>query len=783
MLGGMHMKYTIRFVCCSVVLLVIGNLLRAQQIAPLLSSELTTHTNISTLAPQLLSQNSGIRFIENKGQIADTKGNPRPDIKYYTESLNGVRMYFSADKISYVFAQYDTTASLSLAPQSGERASEPRASAGEGRLIRELSMKQTPYRLYRMDMNLLGASPSAIEREGESQDYTNYYYVHCPNGVTNVRSYSTITYKNVYPNIDLVYRQNTSGVKYDLIVNSGGNVSDIRLQYNGADNVSATDDGRVRVTNPLGRIEEAAPYTYQASSTAPAMLDAFDSHNDGAVQTVSASYRISNNIVTFNVGEYDHLQPLVIDPTLAWCTFYGGSGDENKLYYGYYGGVIADRSNNIIVTGGTSISNFPVTTGAFQTTYGGGGTKATGDAFIVKFDGNGSRQWATYYGGSDYDEGYGIAVDKDDNIFITGETQSTNFPTTVNAFQTTLQGNQNGFLVKFDETGLRQWATYYGGSEEYGLAVTTDLNGNVMMTGAAVTGFPVTNGAFQATCGGNEDAFVVKFDGNGNRQWATYYGGTKADYGGGIATDISGNIFITGSTYSTNFPVTAGAFQTNLAATNPGQGNAFIVKFSGAGQQLWATYYGGSSYEDGNAIATDSSGNVFITGMTGSSDFPVTAGADQTTYGGGDDAFIVKFDGYGNRQWATYYGGPGTDYGTGIAIDADGNVLITGGTRGSFPVTSDAFQSNLTNSAFIVKFNNNGTSRLWATQFGSTNSQVTTYCSAITVDSTRSIIITGTTNETGSNFPVTSGAFQTTEGGGWDAYIAKFGSPCRSEEH
>ncbi|HET7153497.1 MAG TPA: SBBP repeat-containing protein, partial [Candidatus Kapabacteria bacterium] len=738
------------------VLFFTSHLLQAQQPAPFLGSAIAHQPDIKALRSQF-QFGSGTRFIENKGQIADTKGNPRPDIKYYTEGTNGVRMYFSADKISYVFAQYDTATSSSLSSQQtltlplSQRERERTNGNSFSPLLRGTTGGPQVTKvesLYRMDMSLLGASPTEIQREEESQDRTNYYYPHCPNGVTNVHSYSTITYKNIYPNIDLVYRQNASGVKYDLIVNPGGNVSDIRLQYAGADNMSVTNDGKMQIVNPFGKVQEDIPYTYQMGADAPAMLDVFDSHKDGGMQTVSASYKIKDNVVTFAVGAYDRTRPLVIDPTLAWCTFYGGIGSENEASLGYIGEIISDGSGNIVITGTTNSVNFPVTIGAFQTTYGGAGISGQGDAYIVKFDGAGNRLWATYYGGSGDEEGTGITVDGGGNIFITGETRSLDFPTSTNAFQITLQGTANSYLVKLDSTGVRQWATYYGGNNEYGEQVTTDLSGNVIMIGSAYSGFPVTNGAFQTTFGGGlGDAFVVKFDGSGNRQWATYCGGNDVDNGYGIVTDKSGNIFITGSTASTNFPVTAGAFQTNLSSKVLGQDNAFIAKFSSVGKQLWTTYYGGSGDDIGFAIAIDSNENVFITGNTGSSDFPVTKGAYQTAYALQSDAFILKFDENGNRQWATYYGGRNLDVGYGIAIDADDNILISGRTTGNFPVTNDAFQSNLINCAFVLKFDNNGTKRLWATQFGSTDKTVLTFGNGITTDHSGNIFIIGETND------------------------------------
>jgi hypothetical protein len=635
-----------------------------------------------------------------------------------------------------------------------------------------------------MDMNLLGASPTSIEREGESQDYTNYYYAHCPNGVTNVRSYSTITYKNVYPNIDLVYRQNASGVKYDLIVNPGGNVSDIHLQYNGADAVTATDDGRVHVTNPLGRIEEAAPYTYQTSALAPTMLDVFDSHNDGAVQTVSASYHISNSIVTFNVGSYDHSQPLVIDPTLQWCTFYGGSGDEFAFK------IAVDSEDNVLVTGCTSSTDFPVTVGAAQTTY-----KGNYDAYAVKFTPKGNRIWATYYGGTNREWGVGIASDKSNDVLITGYTISTDFPITNQVFQTTNHANvsingSNVFIVKLDSAGACVWATYYGGSyDDQCSSIATDANGNIIIVGTAESrDFPITSGAFQTTNNSTvnpnygENAFIAKFDGACNLLWATYYGGSKFDYAIDVSTDKNNNIIVVGNAASFDFPVSPGAFQTPAVIGSNNIGNGFLLKFDRNGNRLWATLYTGSQNSAGTvpaAVAVDKNGNIAFTGNTDDRTFPTTSGAFQPSLPspGAGSAFAVEFDGAGNRLWATYYGGNSVstgDVGYDIATDMNGNIFMTGINQSgsTFPVTKDAFQSNITaTTSFIVEFDPSGV-RKYATEFGVATD--TTYGIGITTDKGNNVLITGLTNANAPAFPITAGAFQRLNGGGFDAFVAKF---------
>jgi len=347
-----------------------------------------------------------------------------------------------------------------------------------------------------------------------------------------------------------------------------------------------------------------------------------------------------------------------------------------------------------------------------------------------------------------------------------------------------LKGNEVSMKVgnydKSKELIIDPWVTYYGGSGgdgDYGIA--TDNSGNVLITGRTSSAdFPVTPGAFQSNHAlGFNDAFVVKLEPTGNQLWATWYGGGGSDVGRGIATDDSGNVLITGSTASTDFPFTPGAFQTTFAGGN----DAFVVKFNAAGNRLWATFYGGDSIDVGYDIATDGSDNVLITGWTKSTDFPVTTGAFQTSNAGGNDAFVVKLDGNdGYPLWATYYGGSGDENffvgffgGGGIATDGSDNVLISGETTSTdFPFTPGAFQTSFAGGtfggdAFVVKLDSAG-SQLWATYYGGSSND---FGFGIATDGSSNVLITGWTKSI--NFPVTTGAFQTSNAGGYDAFVVK----------
>ena len=320
---------------------------------------------------------------------------------------------------------------------------------------------------------------------------------------------------------------------------------------------------------------------------------------------------------------------------LVYSTYLGGTN-------GVAGDAIAvDAAGSAYVTGTAHSTNFPTTPGDFQTTYGG-----NGDAFVTKLNPKGTALvYSTYLGGTSYDYGYGIAVDGAGNAYVTGYTASSDFPTTPGAFQTTYAGgNGDAFVTKLNPKGTALvYSTYLGGSDSdggYGIAV--DSAGNAYVTGyTASTDFPTTPGAFQTTFGGNGDAFVTKLNPTGTALvYSTYLGGTRGDLGLGIAVDSAGNAYVTGYTASSDFPTTPGAFQT----TYGGNQDAFVTKLNPKGTALvYSTYLGGTSGDFGLGIAVDSAGNAYVTGGTEFTDFPTTAGAYQTTYGGTYDAFVAKF--------------------------------------------------------------------------------------------------------------------------------------------
>jgi len=584
------------------------------------------------------------------------------------------------------------------------------------------------------------------------------------------KAYKRIIIENIYNDIDLIYYEKDGMMKYDFVVRPGANPSIIRMKYPGAKTLYLNKSGNLIVKTSLGEVEEEKPHTYSKSTG----------------MEIDSRFLVMDKIIQFDVAEHNENEVIIIDPVRIWATYYGGGnydvgnsisidGNNNVLVTGqtnssnfpvydpggtyfqgsnagsydafvlkfssygilqwatYYGGsaddcgrsISTDKNDNILVTGDTKSLNFPV----FNS---GGGAYFQGtnagyeDCFIIKFNTSGERQWATYYGGNSYEVGYSIYPDKNNNILVTGVSQSNNFPIFNPGggayFQST--GSTSAFILKFNQNGVRQWATYYGFGS-YGYSITADTNNNILVSGETVhSNFPVYNpggGAYyQNIYGGNKDAFILKFNQNGVRQWATYYGGNQTENEERISTDVDNNILITGHTSSTNFPLHNPGGSSYFQGNKGGQFDAYILKFNTNGIRQWATYYGGTSTDGGYSICTDDSKNILITGKTGGANFPLLNPGNgayfQNTFGGGVDAFLLKFDSSGIRKWATYYGGDGNDWGHSI-IANNNDIFITGYTKSAnFPLLNPGggtyFQGNFTGShqSFILNFSTPPTS-------------------------------------------------------------------------
>ena len=483
-----------------------------------------------------------------------------------------------------------------------------------------------------------------------------------------------------------------------------------------------------------------------------------------------------------------------------WATYYAGtiSGEASS--------VATDAAGNVYLAG---TANSPgLASGGFQDTL---LSVGGGNAFLVKFNANGKRLWATYYGGTIGTWATSVATDAAGNVYLSGTTQDTVGIASPGGFLNTFQGNKVGnqnppafdaFLVKFDANGNRLWATYYGGTNgTYGDRVATDTAGNVIMSGttedtigiASPGGFrntfqyPKVRGIFPSF-----NDFLVKFDANGNRLWATYYtlignNSLGTAIANAIATDIAGNVYLASSTNS-DTGIASGGFQNNIG----GQWDAFLVKFDANGNRLWATYYAGAlSLNNGYptlglSVATDAFGNVYMCGGTSSPDSIAWKGFRDSLVGGQNQfltaEFLVKFNAGGNRLWATYYGGEDDSKNSVVTTDVDGNVYLAGVTSDTSGVASQGFENKgVYESIYLVKFDANG-NRLCATYYHSADSiQFYKYAGEIglATDTAENVYLCAWVISPDTVDIAADGFQNTTGGGAISPYLVKFAS-CSS---
>ena len=688
-------------------------------------------------APENYQTRPSPHFKPNKGQVADHEGNLIKAYEYVYQApgmkvgLKQNGFHYNLYTVKEKEKPHKKVSEATGKPVNGEQQKPERPGDEEAE-------KQTTYHYHRVEVAFKGANEDPEIIAGKQMDYyANYYLGYLPEYVTQVHGYRKLTYKNLYDNIDLVLRPETAEkgrpkLKYNIRVRPGGDLSDVKLVYKGMDKLSL-EDGKLQIATSQGRLTETIPKSYWAESK----------------QATTVNYQLEGKTVSFQAEQQQEGQTLIVDPLISWSTYLGGSSWEagaslatdgsgsvyvsgatksinfpttsgtyqpsyngeaeaflskfdhsgSLRYSTYLGGsnfdrsndVTTDRSGNVYMTGQAN-SGFPTTNGAYQPTYGGdNGGFQSGDAFLSKFTSRGSLKYSTYMGGNSNDKGQGLATDDSGNVYLTG-TAATGFPTTSGANQKSHAGNADAFLSKFTRKGGLSWSTYLGGSDkDAGLSITTDSVGNVYMTGfSRSANFPTTEGAYQTSFGSYDlyfkDAFLSKFNSNGNLSWSTFLGGRHNDEGKSIAIDDNGHILITGKTWSYNFPTTSGAHETRLIPQHSG----FLSKFKINGDLSWSTYI--SEFPAGNGIAIDDSGNVFVVG-----------------YEPNSDGFIKRFTSRGSLSWSKSFwkiNGNGNE----VATARNGNVFVIGQAKANFPAIGNAYQTKYGGGsqryadAFLVSF-------------------------------------------------------------------------------
>ncbi|MCB9045839.1 MAG: T9SS type A sorting domain-containing protein [Chitinophagales bacterium] len=705
----------------------------------LITSMLLMCLHASSKEGNNIANSASTQFIANKGQVTDQYHGARPDIDAKIEA-GGVTMFIGDGQLHYQWVAGQGQKSEGKTQKFGASEDTPLTPLKRGSVDPTSDIQDQPsnIEIYRMDVTLVGANKNAeVVFEEPTGYYENYYTAHTGENGVMAKGYKRVIYKDIYPGIDLIYyvdenskgkseNQKLSGtsehpaltlpergnLKYDFIVYPGGNVADIRLRYDGATEMKMVD-GALMATTPFGSITEQAPYCYV---------------QEGGVAVTSA-YKLRGNELSFDIGKY--VGTLVIDPYLRWGTYFGGSlGDDAD-------DITTSLDGYIYMAGRTQSTNNIATSGAYRTSLSG---SAYTDAFVAKFDDSCHRLWATYYGGANQEEAHGIATDRLGNIYFCGITCSDTGIATTGAHQDIhgsypLPPMQNvtddGFLVKLNSAGQRQWSTYYGGQGiDHALGIACDRNNQVYICGNTTSATNIsTLGSFMyfPIYGSTvplygTHGFLAKFNGAGQRLWGTYFADSNGQALYKVSCDTANNVFVGGNTFisstTTNTLATSGVYQQGpVNSSNLSDG--ILAKFSPSGSLLWCSYYGGSNNDRIYNIACDDSGQVYATGYTYSTTNIASPNAYDTSRNG-SCAFLVKFNGAnGHRIWGTYYGGATTNA-TGIAISPGNRIYIGGSTSSDTVVaTNNAYKTSRSGAsdAFIAEFTAGGQLR-YATYYG-----------------------------------------------------------------
>ncbi len=689
-------------------------------------------------------------FTENFGQLDND------EVLFYNRAGD---VWFTADGVFFELSEYagNMGHGSGVRGRCGVMDQEPQSHTPTHSQTPAPTHSQThaqKYECVMLKLEFIGANQVLPVGRIRSSWNNNYFYGNdSTKWCTDVPNFAEVWFFNLYEKIDLRYYNSERGLKYDFILHPGADLRDIQLCFQGMSTLSLDQNGDLLISTPIGYIKDNKPVIYQSIN--------------GIKTEIKGGFKLLNrNCYTFDIMEnYNLCYPLIVDPLLEYSTYLGGGSTDigysisidklgnsyvtgktysstfpttpgvyNRTYSGsydifvsklnhngsqlifstYLGGnhndyaydITLEPNGNSFITGTTRSADFPVTQNAYDT------SKNSGySPFVAKLNHNGSKLiYSTFVHGSSSsgDEGQAIAIDSLGNAYVAGITSSNDFDTTTGAFDTGYNGLGDGFVFKLNQTGQKLvYSTYIGGTNlDNCFDISVDATGNVYVTGETSSkDFPNTTGAFDNSLNGSYDGFILKLNQTGKGViYSTYIGGSSDDHGYSLAIDSKGNALITGETNSMDFPTTTGAKDQSYN----GNVDAFVLNLNYSGDYLrFSTFIGGNSIDRAYALTLDAAGNVYVTGTTVSSDFPLTPDAYNDVLNG-YDIFLTKLSNDGsNLLYSTLMGGALTEYVEGIAVDSFGGVYVIGSTSSSnFPVTDEGYDNKYAGNwdAVIFKF-------------------------------------------------------------------------------
>ncbi|WP_395046157.1 T9SS type B sorting domain-containing protein [Flavobacterium sp.] len=691
-------------------------------------------------------QKPSIGFIENKGQIIDQKGKQNKDVLYLLNT-HGLNVQLKRNGFSYDIYE------IIKSPIKEKEVLNPSILSNNLNNIPKYNLKRKNHRI---DIDFINSNQNVeLITEDKSSDYDNYYNIpNFPNGVTNVYKYKKIKYKNLYNNIDVDFfipKDTTKAVEYNFVIKPGGKVSDIKMKFNGAK--TELIDNKIKMYIRFGQMEETLPLSW------------IEEDNNKKIASINYS-QLNKNTFGFE-GDIDvQNKTLIIDPTPTrlWGTYFGGNQNE------FTSDIKTDDLLNIYIAGATTSSNNIATSGTYQDYLSG-----IQNLFFSKFDPSGTIIWGTYFmteSGTNNSQSCKIVVDSNQNLFFTGDELQNSNLATPGAYQETKNAFNDCYLVKLNSNGLRQWGTYYGGNNnDFALSIDIDNNNGVYISGQTFSSdlLPTTN-AHQTYLSGQSDAFLAKFDTNGNRLFGTYYGG-NGNVEGFTKIQISNDDFLyaMGNQSSTANIATPGSYQDT--SNNTG---GMIIKFDLNGNRIWGSYICDNSMLKNASINNNS---IYITGTTTNqalgtpntfSPTFLSVSMYSSLYAG-TNSFVLNFNLINqNLVWLTYF----PEAILGINSNSLNEIYFSGSTGISSNIaTTGSFKEIKTGSkdAYLIKLNQLG-QRLWGTYYGGNYSEQGVYCN---VDNSNNLYLYGITNSYNDISTINSYQENLNGGGTGDNFLVK----------
>jgi hypothetical protein len=671
-------------------------------------------------------------FIENKGQWHN-------EVLYLCR-INGTDAWITRNGVTYDFHRY-------------QKIHNPHPSICDN--------KNDLYNRYGHVIKNEHINPNADIRtapERVLEGYHNYFIGNKPEKwASYVNLYQQITVKNIYDGIDQKWYFDEGSLRYDYIVSPNADYRQIKIAVQGAEKSEIKQNDLVFVTR-FGEVRQCKLFVYQ-------MID-------GSKKAISAKWTQNNGYFSFELGNYDPSQTLIIDP-LLWSTYTGGMSDDFPY------DITRDAVNNVYITGYTASAAYPTTAGVYDATHNGGGAYPY-DVFVSKFNATGTTLlYSTFIGGSEGEVAEKIVVNNAGNVYLTGSTKSSDFPVTAGVYDNTYNGDGfaswiwgDVFILQLNATGSALvFSTFVGGDiDDAGRALFVDNSGNIYCAGAARSNFPVTAGAFDTVYSfGPYDGFILKMNPTATALiYCTYYGGSGNDTANGITVDDLGNAYVTGNTHSSDFPVTAGAFDTSFNGVYDG----YVLKINPTGTGLvYSTYVGAADEDRHFGIVLKGNYNIVIAGFSSSISYPTTAGAYDTSHNGSYDVVLTELNASGSSLvYSTFMGGMDADMALCLTQSFSGFIYIAGYCAAGFPVTAGAYDTshNGFEDVFIAIFNPSMSSLLYCTYIGDANFERAT---GIVTDNAGYPIITGRTYSAA--YPTTAGAYDVTHNGDMDGFVTK----------